>query len=128
MENRRPNNHHSLSSKIRAMRPNLIAFMILLAPMVGGCAAEKPFVMRSVETVCVNSVVLAETLGKYGERPALTMTNNREIAGRVESFATVLFVNYDTKSWTMAEQVKEDLYCVIGMGDHLSPYRSKDFF
>jgi uncharacterized protein YcfL len=110
------------------MRLNLIACVVLSTLMIGGCSAAQPLVMRSVQTVCVNSAVLAETLAKYGERPALTMTNNREIAGQVESFATVLFVNYDTKSWTMAEQVKEDLYCVIGMGDHLSPYRSKDFF
>ena len=78
--------------------------------------------------MCVDSLVLAQTLVEYGEKPALTMTTNREMSKGVESFATVLFVNYQTKSWTLVEQYSEDLYCVIGMGNHLTPYQSKDFF
>jgi hypothetical protein len=106
----------------------LIALIFPCVMMTNGCAASQPLVKRSVETMCVDSLVLAQTLAEYGEKPALTMTNNRETPKGVESFATVLFVNYQTKSWTLVEQDSEDLYCVIGMGDHLMPYQSKDFF
>jgi hypothetical protein len=110
------------------MNRYLIALIFLSVMITSGCAANQPLVKRSVETMCVDSLVLAQTLVEYGEKPALTMTTNREMSKGVESFATVLFVNYQTKSWTLVEQYSEDLYCVIGMGNHLTPYQSKDFF
>lgn len=105
-------------------------FLVVLGLLIvtSGCAANPPLVMRSTDIICVDAATLAKTLDNYGEKPAITMSTNREIAGKTEPLATVLFINYTTKTWTMAERVNDDLFCVIGVGNHVQPYLPKDFF
>jgi hypothetical protein len=71
---------------------------------------------------CTNIKTLAAVLEKFEERAAMTMTTSREVTGRIIESPTILFVNYKTKTWTLAEKVTDDSYCVIATGDNIKPY------
>lgn len=89
-------------------------------------ASEGP-IFISVKFVCVDDMTLAKTLGKYGEEPMMTMTTFRDIDGKgtfVEN-TTVLFLNLKTKSWTLVEQIHNNLYCIPSLGDNIKPYLDK---
>ena len=107
---------------------NRFLVVLALAFVTSGCAANPPLVMRPTDVICVDAATLAQTLANYGEKPAITMGTNREIAGKTEPLATVLFINYTTKTWTIAERINDDLFCVTGVGNNIQPYLPKDFF
>jgi crotonobetainyl-CoA:carnitine CoA-transferase CaiB-like acyl-CoA transferase len=72
---------------------------------------------------CTDVLTLAEVVDKHEEEAAMTMTTSREIEGRIIISPTVLFVNFKTKSWTLAERITKDTYCIIAVGDDLKPYQ-----
>jgi hypothetical protein len=72
---------------------------------------------------CTNISTLAEVIDKHGEEAAMTMTSSREIEGKIITSPTVLFVNFKTKTWTLAEQITKDRYCIIAVGDNINPYK-----
>jgi hypothetical protein len=73
-------------------------------------------------TYCVTIETLSGVLEKHSEQAAMTMVSSREIEGQIITSSTVLFVNFKTKTWTLVEQITEDDYCVIAVGDNITPY------
>lgn len=75
---------------------------------------------------CINGKSLAEVMEQFGEVPSLTMNSVREVKNNkaVENRA-VLFINFDTKSWTMIERVAPDRFCVLATGEEITPYLKK---
>jgi hypothetical protein len=82
---------------------------------------------QNFESVCVNADSIAEVVAQFEETPSLTMKSMRETTrGSVENRA-VLFINYKTKSWTLVERISSDRFCVIALGEDISPYvKNKD--
>jgi hypothetical protein len=74
---------------------------------------------------CVNITTLAELLHEFKEQPAMTMLSNRPSGDEFVTNASVLFINYTTKTWTMAEQISNERYCVIATGENIKPYFPK---
>jgi hypothetical protein len=77
------------------------------------------------QAACVSIDGLADVLEEFDEMPSLTMTSSREINGKLVEYATVLFINYETKTWTLAERVTKDRYCVTATGDNIKPHVAK---
>jgi hypothetical protein len=75
--------------------------------------------------VCTDLKGLSDTVESFGEKAAMNMTHTREIGGEIVALPTVLFINYETKSWTLAEQVNRNFYCILGVGDNIAPYTPK---
>jgi hypothetical protein len=75
--------------------------------------------------VCTDLAGLSGTVESFGEKAAMNMTHTREIGGEIVALPTVLFINYETKSWTLAEQVNRNFYCILGVGDNIGPYIPK---
>lgn len=76
--------------------------------------------------VCTDLEGLNDTVTSFGEKAAMNMTHTREIGGKIVALPTVLFINYETKSWTLAEQVNKNFYCILGVGDNIAPYIPKN--
>jgi hypothetical protein len=76
--------------------------------------------------ICTDLEGLSDTVESFGEKAAMNMTHTREISGEIVALPTVLFINYETKSWTLAEQVNRNFYCILGVGNNISPYTPKD--
>ena len=75
-----------------------------------------------VDAYCVNTQSLYQIITEHEEKPMLTAISVRMIRDSEVPLATVLYVNPDTKSWTLVEKIRDDLYCVVGMGDNIKPY------
>lgn len=71
---------------------------------------------------CVSMQTLGPLLTEFKELPGLVMTTNREINGKVVEFKTVMFINYQTGSWTLAERVADNEYCITALGENIKPF------
>ena len=73
---------------------------------------------------CGNEDNLKEMLRVYKEVPAFQMATIRESAatGKPMRIHTTLYVNFDTKSWTLIEYFPGDkTYCVTASGEDIVP-------
>jgi hypothetical protein len=81
---------------------------------------------QNYSAVCINIESLAELVTEFGEDASLTMTSVREtVSGNTVKIPTVLFINYETKSWTLVERVERNRFCVIATGENVAPYVKK---
>jgi hypothetical protein len=71
----------------------------------------------SVPVFCVDYATLERTLDKYKEVPFVRGKSQRGTENKPDDYSMVLFVNRETKTWTLVEQVEPDYYCVIGVGE-----------
>ena len=100
-----------------------LALLLIVAYTVNSTAQSKEPPKKTIDVICVTEQQIEDTLiEKYKERPMLVMTTSREINGKPTTVSTVLFVNPKTRSWTLAEKWGENNYCVIGMGEGITPY------
>lgn len=61
-----------------------------------------------------------ELLKQYGEKPMLQMNSSRGESNNT----TILFVNPETKTYTLLEKVTDYHYCVVSSGDKLATITS----
>jgi len=74
------------------------------------------------ELFCIDVSVLEATLEEFKEFPFVRGNSKREPVGMVP---LVLFVNPETKSWTIVEKVEHNTYCVLAMGSGLEAVPSE---
>ena len=104
------------------MKP--FALVLAAALLFSSQAFAQNRVMQFPAT-CVNIETLAELLEEFQEDPAMTMTSIRASGDDFATNALVLFINYETKTWTMAERIPGNRYCVIATGENIKPYTPK---
>lgn len=97
------------------MEKYLIALLLLL-PLKAFAQIE------SFVTVCVGEKDFAKMLAEYEEWPIARGVSHRVLENSQEHML-VIFVNYTTRSWTIAEKI-DGLYCVVGMGENFEPLHS----
>jgi hypothetical protein len=78
-----------------------------------------------IPTTCVTSKELVEVLLEFDETASLTMTSNRADKNNILEHNTVLFINYETKTWTLVEQFSKNKFCVTAAGENVRPYVKK---
>jgi hypothetical protein len=81
----------------------------------------------NIPTACTTVDALAELLVEYDETPALTMTSVRasKEQNNPTTNPTLMFINYETKSWTLIERMADNVFCIIGAGGSAAPYVKK---
>lgn len=86
-------------------------------------AASDELVNLPSNLICLTEKQLESTLTEYDEVPSMTMISNRIVAGKEIVSSTVLFINYQTRSWTLVEKVAKDMYCISGLGANIEPFK-----
>jgi hypothetical protein len=102
------------------------SFTLLLATLL--IFSSQSFAQNRISqfaATCVNIETLADLLKEFQEDPAMTMISIRESNGDFVNNSLVLFINYETKTWTLAEQTQRNRYCVIATGENIKPYINK---
>lgn len=69
---------------------------------------------------CGNLKQLSETLVEYKEVPFATAETSRNIRGTVKEHVVLFFLNFNTGTWTVAEKVSDDLYCITSAGKNFN--------
>ena len=77
------------------------------------------------EALCVDLKTISGIVKEYGELPFLTSTGRRVDGNKKKYNPTFLFLNPQSRSWTMVEKVDENNYCVIAAGTKMEPYKAK---
>jgi len=90
--------------------------MFLLMPSLA--LANPP--IQNVETICLNSNELTETINEFKELPYVR-GSSMPISQDDVKFSLVIFVNPSTGSFTIVEKRSDDSYCVIAIGTGFAP-------
>lgn len=93
----------------------LITGLAILAASAA-VAQESPQVV-SMPTYCVDVKTLEQVIDAFDELPYIKFNNARTLNDRSVSNPTVVFINFQTGSYTIAERVTNEHFCVIAMGD-----------
>lgn len=104
----------------------ILQSLVLTFWMISVPAAGQELV--SIAVPCATGTELADVLKDYQELPLLKMVSTRSVGEQSVAITSVLFGNTDTGTWTLAEQVAEDHYCVVAMGNSLKPWSSGQIF
>jgi hypothetical protein len=103
----------------------LIKTLVLAAAGVLSTShAQEEVKTVNVPTLCTNSEAMSKLLTDYDEKPALVMVTTRdtEQKNKPKSNITLLFINYETKNWTLIERMSKDVFCMISAGEKITPY------
>ena len=76
------------------------------------------------ETICVSQKMLEETVAKHGEKPFVTAVGYRLAGDRKLFHPVVMFMNPDTKSWTLVEKI-DNSFCIVAVGTKIEPFFNK---
>jgi hypothetical protein len=76
---------------------------------------------KTLTVECYTIDVLAKELGKYSEMPLLIGNSLREEKNKPSQNTLILVANTETRTWTLLEKADDDKYCILGVGNHLSP-------
>ena len=98
---------------------------LIFAASVSTAAAQtdsESTFLTPFDAVCATKQVFAETMIKYGETPIMRGQSLRNINGAMVAMNTVLFMNLKTGSWTLAEKMADDAFCVVAMGQDWEVY------
>jgi hypothetical protein len=80
----------------------------------------------TVPATCVSAEEMVKMLLTFDEQASLSMISTREGAdGKTVRHRTLLFINYETKSWTLIEKIPSGEFCVIASGEEVTPYIKK---
>ena len=97
-------------------------FLITVSLLTGTAWAQQDPVVK-LDALCIDRKGLEKVLSQdYQETPMLIMISGRTLGDRTVRLATVLFVNANTRSWTLIEQWDENRYCMVAGGTDMRPY------
>jgi hypothetical protein len=106
------------------MRPFIASLLsaIAITSAVAQSDSEYTF-LTPFDAICTTEQIFAETLYNYGEVPIMRGQSLRNINGAMVAMNTVLFMNMQTGSWTLAERMADDAFCVVAMGQNWEVYQ-----
>ena len=103
----------------------ILATLLVMLPVMAMSQQELKGELVDLVGMCVGEIQFAETMTSYGEIPFVTMMTVRPVDKTMENYEeypTVLFMNPDTRTWTLAEKRGNNNYCVTGVGENAAPY------
>ena len=108
------------------MKKSIVALLAAVGLLCAQSAWAQSQVVN-IPTACTTTEALAELLVEYDETPALTMTSVRasKEQNKPTTNPTLMFINYETKSWTLIERMSDNVFCIIGAGGSATPYVKK---
>lgn len=75
----------------------------------------------SVATYCIDKDGFEDTITEFNESPIARGISVRTLDKTEVSLPMVIFVNKEKRSFTIAEKVDNNLYCVIAIGTGFTP-------
>lgn len=92
---------------------------VLLTFTSASFAQEK--VTTTFESYCITEKDLVTTIDKYTEDPLARGMSLRRTGTKEIKVPMVIFVNKKERTFSVAEKMGDDLYCVIAIGDNFVP-------
>lgn len=77
--------------------------------------------IKTIKADCYPLKDIVLELGKYKEAPLLMANSVRPVGSDNQGNALIIFMNTESRTWTIIERANDEIYCIIAIGDHLSP-------
>lgn len=100
----------------------ILTSLALTAGLIAQPSIASELALYPTELVCSNENKIMSSLKEFGEEPFLRMLSTRQVSGDIVDNISILFVNSQTRSWTMVEKFSDDMFCVISLGTNAGPY------
>ena len=95
--------------------------MFLLMPTLVLANSEKPSLQISTyETVCLSAKDLSNLIDEFKEIPYVRGVS-KPVVGDDSSLPLVIFVNPQSKTFTIVERASKDIYCILAVGANFQP-------
>ena len=95
--------------------------LLMLAPALGWTSPPgSDFTVATVDTICVSLKQLTEITDEAQEIPYVR-GQSHPIMTEGDPLAMVVFVNPVTGTFTIAERVSQDMYCILALGSRFEP-------
>lgn len=91
-------------------------FLILFLILINNSYAQSAY----LPVECGTLKQLSETMVEFKELPYAVAETTREIKGILKEQVVLFFLNNNTKTWTVAEKVSDDLYCITSSGKNFN--------
>ena len=98
-----------------------IIAMFLLMPTLVFANSEKPSLQVSTyETVCLSAKDLTSLVDEFKEIPYVRGVS-KPVVGDDSSLPLVIFVNPQSKTFTIVERAGADIFCILAVGANFQP-------
>ena len=99
---------------------SLIAALALVPALVWASPPGSDFTVATVDTICVSLKQLTEITDEAQEIPYVR-GQSHPIMTEGAPLSMVIFVNPATGTFTVAERVSQDMYCLLALGSKFEP-------
>ncbi len=103
----------------------LVTSLALTAGLITQPSIAGEIFVADSQITCSDEKTVLKVINESGETPMLKMTNLRYTNGMPTENVSILFMNIETKTWTLVERFNEETFCVIGLGNEIIPYGKK---
>ena len=95
--------------------------MFLLVPSLVLANSEKPSIQISTyETICLSAKDLTSLIDEFKEIPYVRGIS-KPVVGDDSSLPLVIFVNPQSKTFTIVERASKDIFCILAVGANFQP-------
>ena len=110
------------------MRRSIATLLSALACITASAQSESDYTfLTPFDAICTTKQIFADTITQYGEVPIMRGQSLRNVNGAMVVMNTVLFMNMQSGSWTLAEHMAEDAFCVVAMGQNWEVYKPEQY-
>jgi hypothetical protein len=95
---------------------------LLMMPAIAFSQANNAEEVK-LNVICVNLQTLEDVLSEFNELP---MIRGKSIRSDTTENPLVLFMNAETKSWTLIERNNSGKYCILAVGEGMEPVPTKN--
>ena len=97
-----------------------VAVTVLLPVLAWATPSGTDFTVATVDTICVSLKTLTEITDEAKELPYVR-GQSHPIMTEGAPLSMVIFVNPTTGTFTIAERVAQDAYCLLALGSRFEP-------
>lgn len=95
---------------------NLITILLLSVSSFSFAQTSK-----NIKLDCYPLKDIVLELQKYKEKPLLMGNSVRPNGNSAQGSPLIIFMNTEARTWTIIEKANDENYCIVALGDHLSP-------
>lgn len=98
----------------------ILCLLCLMPSLVFANSEKQSLQIATFQTICLNIKDLTSTIDEFKEIPFVRGLSTPLLQNSTP-LSLVIFVNPETKSFTMVERTGENTYCILAVGNGFEP-------
>lgn len=98
----------------------ILPLLFLIPSLVFANPEKQSLQIATFQTVCINGKDLTSTIDEFKEIPFVRGHSTPLLQNGIP-LSLVIFLNPETKTFTIVEKTGEDAYCILAVGQQFEP-------